>query len=93
MRRDRITPERRAKYSTEFATEDLDVPIPEVPADVQERLDAIWADAYRSALDAVAPERERLQIEVQHLTKDVQAYIADLHEAEQTEQALRDEVD
>ena len=45
------------------------------------------------ALDAVAPERDRLQAEVEQLTKDAQAYIADLHEAEQVEQTLRDEIE
>jgi len=56
-------------------------------------LEAIWADAYRAAWDVVAPERDRLQGEVEQLTKDAQAYIADLHEAEQVEQTLRDELE
>ncbi|NWN87252.1 MAG: DNA-binding protein [Micrococcaceae bacterium] len=82
-----------AKAWNDAATEDTAVPVPDVPADVQGRLEAIWADAYRAALDAAAPERDRLQLELDHLTKDVQAYIADLQEAEQTETALRAEID
>ena len=82
-----------AKAWNEATTEDETVPVPEVPADVQGRLEAIWADAYRAAWDAVAPERDRLQAEVEQLTKDAQAYIADLHEAEQVEQTLRDEIE
>lgn len=82
-----------AKAWNEATTEDTVVSVPEIPADVQGRLEAIWADAYRAAWDAVAPERDRLQLEMEHLTKDAQAYIADLHEAEQTEQTLRAEID
>ena len=82
-----------AKAWNEATTEDTAVPVPEVPADVQGRFEAMWADAYRAAWDAVAPQRDRLQVEVEQLTKDVQAYVADLHEAEQTEQALRAEVE
>lgn len=82
-----------AKAWNEATTEDETVPVPEVPTDVHGRFEAIWADAYRAAWDAVAPERDRLQGEVEQLTKDTQAYIADLHEAEQTEQSLRDEID
>lgn len=82
-----------AKAWNEATTEDDTVPVPEVPTDVRGRFEAIWADAYRAAWDAVAPERDRLQVEVEQLTKDAQAYIADLHEAEQTEQSLRDEID
>lgn len=82
-----------AKAWNEATTEDTVVAVPEIPADVQGRLEAIWADAYRAAWDAVTPERDRLRVEVEHLTKDAQAYIADLHEAEQTEQTLRAEID
>jgi len=82
-----------AKAWNAATIEDTAVPVPEVPADVQGRLEAMWADAYRAAWDAVAPQRDRLQLEVEHLTKDVQAYIADLHQAEQTEQELRAEVE
>jgi hypothetical protein len=82
-----------AKAWNEATTDDAVVPVPEMPADVQGRLEAIWADAYRAAWDAVAPERDRLRVEVEQLTKDAQAYIADLHEAEQTEQTLRAEID
>lgn len=82
-----------AKAWNDAASEDTSVPVPDVPADVQGRLEAIWADAYRAALDAAAPERDRLQLEVEHLTKDVQAYIDDLQDAEQTETALRAEID
>src|SRR5690625_783315 len=73
--------------------EDTAVQVPEVPADVQGRLEAMWADAYRAAWDAVTPHRDRLQAEVDHLTKDDQAYIEDLHHTEQTEQELRAEVE
>src|SRR5690625_2294390 len=82
-----------AKAWNEATTEDAVVPVPEIPADVQGRLEAIWADAYRAAWDAVAPERDRLQGEVEHLTKDVQAYISDLQDAEQAETVLRAEID
>lgn len=82
-----------AKAWNEATTEDETVPVPEVPADVQGRFEAIWADVYRAAWDAVAPERDRLQGEVEQLTKDTHAYIADLQDAEQIEQTLRDELD
>jgi len=82
-----------AKAWNEATTEDAEVSVPEVPVDVQGRLEAIWADAYRAAWDTVAPERDRLQVDVEQLTKDAQAYIADLREAEQAEQALRDELE
>jgi hypothetical protein len=82
-----------AKAWNEATVEDDTVLVPEVPRDVHGRFEAIWADAYRAAWDAVTPERDRLQGEVEQLTKDAQAYIADLHEAEQTEQSLRDEID
>src|SRR5699024_9440711 len=82
-----------AKAWNEDSTKDAVVQEQDMTAAVQGRLEAIWADAYRAAWDAVAPERDRLQGEVEQLTKDAQAYIADLHEAEQTEQALRDEID
>jgi len=82
-----------AKAWNAATIEDTAVPVPEVPADVQGRLEAMWADAYRAAWDAAAPQLDRLQLEVEHLTKDTQAYIADLHQAEQTEQELRAEVE
>lgn len=82
-----------AKAWNDTTNEDATVPIPDVPEDVQGRLQAIWADAYRAAVDTVAPQRDRLQLEVEHLTKDAQAYIADLHAAEETEHALRTELD
>lgn len=82
-----------AKAWNEATTEDTAVPVPEVPTDVQGRFEAMWADAYRAAWDAVAPQRDRLQVEVEQLTKDAQAYVVDLHEAEQTEQVLRAEVE
>lgn len=82
-----------AKAWNEATAEADTVPVPEVPTDVHGRFEAIWADAYRSAWDAVSPERDRLQAEVEQLTKDAEAYRADLHEAEQTEQSLRDELD
>lgn len=45
---------------------------------------------YPSRKDCLAV---RLQVEVEQLTKDAQAYVADLHEAEQTEEALRAEIE
>lgn len=82
-----------AKAWNEAAAEDTAVPVPEVPADVQGRFEAMWADAYRAAWDAVAPQLDRFQAEVEQMTKDAQAYVADLYEAEQTEEALRAEVE
>ena len=51
-----------AKAWREASQEDNAVTIPETPEDVKGRLDAIWADAYRAALAAVTPERDRLEI-------------------------------
>src|SRR5699024_8327714 len=53
-----------AKAWNEATTEDAVVQVPEMPADVQVGLEAIWADAYRAAWDAVAQERDRLNGEV-----------------------------
>jgi len=58
-----------AKAWNEATTEDAEVQVPEMPADVQGRLEAIWADAYRAAWDTIAPERDRLQGEVEQLAK------------------------
>lgn len=82
-----------AKAWNDATSEDATVPIPDVPEDVQGRLQAIWSDAYRSALDAVNPERDRLQVEVEQLHEDIEAYIADANTAETTESVLRAELD
>lgn len=81
-----------AKAWNEASAEDTAAPVPDVPADVQGRLAAIWADAYRAAWDMVTPQQDRLQAEVEQLTQDAHAYIADLHQAEQTEETLRTEM-
>lgn len=47
--------------------------IPAVPEDVQGRLTAIRADAYRAALAAVTPERDRLATELDQLRDEVVA--------------------
>lgn len=63
------------------ATEDRE-PVPEVPEDVRGRLAAIWADAYRAAVAAVSPERDRLAAEVEALSGEVEALTGTVGEVE-----------
>lgn len=57
--------------------------IPEVPADVTARFAAIWADAYRSAVTSVSPERNRLAAEVAELRREVEALSAAVAQVEE----------
>lgn len=66
-------------------------PVPQVPEDVQSRLAAIWADAYRAAVAAVGPERDRLAEQVRQLRAEVDALtdaVAEV-ESERDEHAAR----
>ncbi|GAA4350262.1 hypothetical protein GCM10023165_37640 [Variovorax defluvii] len=77
-------------WNAAAAEQDHEV-IPDVPEDVQGRLSAIWADAYRAALAAVTPERDRLATEVEELRGEVDALtatVADV-ETERDERAAR----
>lgn len=71
-----------ARAWREAQAEDTEVQVPEVPADVRGRLDAIWADAYRAAITAVRPERDRLAVEVEELRAEVDALTATVEEVE-----------
>lgn len=62
--------------------DDTEIQVPDVPADVRGRLDAIWADAYRAAITAVTPERDRLAVEVDELRGEVDALTATVEEVE-----------
>lgn len=71
--------------------EGTEVEVPAVPEDVRGRLDAIWADAYRSAAATITPERDRLATEVEELRGEVDALtatVADV-ETERDEHAAR----
>ena len=71
-----------AKAWREATQEDNAVTIPETPEDVKGRLDAIWADAYRAALAAVTPERDRLAAEAETLRAEVEALTVAVTEVE-----------
>jgi hypothetical protein len=71
-----------AKAWREASQEDNAVTIPETPEDVKGRLDAIWADAYRAALAAVTPERDRLAAEAKTLRAEVEALTVSVTEVE-----------
>ena len=71
-----------AKAWREASQEDNAVTIPETPEDVKGRLDAIWADAYRAALAAVTPERDRLAAEAETLRAEVEALTVAVTEVE-----------
>lgn len=77
-------------WNAAAAEQDHEV-IPDVPEDVQGRLSAIWADAYRAALAAVTPERDRLATEVDQLREEVTALTTTVEEveAERDEQSTR----
>ncbi|GAA3853085.1 DNA-binding protein [Brevibacterium ammoniilyticum] len=80
-----------AKAWNEATATDEAEAIPEVPEDVQGRLAAIWADAYRAALAAVTPERDKLAAEVEQLRGEVDGLTSDVEavEAERDEAAAR----
>lgn len=71
-----------ARAWREAQADDTEVQVPEVPADVRGRLDAIWADAYRAAITAVRPERDRLAVEVEELRAEVDALTATVEDVE-----------
>lgn len=80
-----------ARAWTQAQADEAEVQVPETPADVRSRLDAIWTDAYRAALTAVTPERDRLSAEVEQLRVEVDALttaVADV-ETERDEHASR----
>lgn len=76
-----------ARAWREASADRTDVEVPEVPADVSARLAVIWADAYRAAVAAVTPERDRLAAEAEELRTEVEALTAAVTEVE----AERDE--
>lgn len=78
-----------AKAWREAEDESVRLSIPEVPADVTARLTAIWADAYRSAVTAISPERDRLAAEVIELRQEVEALTAEIAHAEEERDAAR----
>lgn len=71
-----------ARAWREATAEDSEVEVPEVPEDVSARLAAVWADAYRAAVAAVTPERDRLAAEVEELRGEVEALTATVGEVE-----------
>lgn len=82
-----------ARAWREAQADESEVEVPEVPADVRGRLDAIWADAYRAAVATITPERDRLAGEVEELRGEVDALTATVEdvEAERDEHAARRE--
>lgn len=80
-----------AKAWNEATADDEGEAIPEVPEDVQGRLAAIWADAYRAALAAVTPERDKLAAEAEQLRGEVDGLTSDVEavEAERDAAAAR----
>lgn len=68
---------------------DENLSIPEVPTDVTARLAAIWADAYRSAVTSISPERDRLAAEVLELRQEIEALTAEIANAEHERDAAR----
>lgn len=76
-----------ARAWREATAEDTEVEVPDVPEDVTARLAAVWADAYRAAVAAVAPERDRLAAEAEELRTEVEALTTAVTEVE----AERDE--
>lgn len=64
------------------AEEQTQLVIPDVPADVAGRLSAIWADAYRAAVAAVSPERDRFALEIEELRAEGEALTGTVEEVE-----------
>lgn len=71
-----------ARAWREASEESSEVEVPEVPADVTARLAAVWADAYRTAVAAVSPERDQLAAEVAELRTETEALTATVTEVE-----------
>ncbi|MDN5725300.1 MAG: DNA-binding protein [Brevibacterium aurantiacum] len=77
-----------AKAWKEAENDDEGVPVPPVPEDVAARLTAIWRDAYRAAVAAVSPERDRLAQDVGNLRKEVEALTETVAEVEEERDRL-----
>lgn len=76
-----------AKAWKEAQEEDAAIEVPAVPEDVQGRLAAIWADAYRAAAETLTPERDQLKAQVQELTEavsDLESDVAGVEEERDT---------
>lgn len=71
-----------ARAWREATAERTEIDVPDVPEDVQGRLAAIWADAYRAAHGAVSPERDQFAAEVEQLRGEVDALTAAVVEVE-----------
>lgn len=71
-----------ARAWTQAQADEGEVQVPETPADVRGRLDAIWTDAYRAALTAVTPERDRIAAEAAQLRNEVDALTTAVAEVE-----------
>lgn len=71
-----------AKAWNDAARDDDHETVPDVPEDVIGRLQAIWADAYRAALAAVAPERDQLRVDVDALRAEVEGLTSDVETVE-----------
>lgn len=52
--------------------ESTQVEVPPMPEDVSKRMDAVWAEAYRTAVEVVSPERDRLAAEVTRMDKEME---------------------
>lgn len=78
-----------ARAWREAADESEKLTIPEVPADVTARFTAIWADAYRSAVTSVSPERDRLAAEVAELRQEIEALTAEFAQVEEERDVAR----
>ena len=78
-----------ARAWREAASESERLTIPEVPADVAARLTAIWADAYRSAVASISPERDRLSAEVAELRLEIDALTDEITQAEDEREKAR----
>lgn len=71
-----------ARAWREATADSAEVEVPEVPEDVTARFAAIWADAYRTAVAAVTPERNQLAAEVEELRGEVEALTTTVSEVE-----------
>lgn len=80
-----------ARAWKEAAADDKPEIIPDVPADVRGRLEAIWADAYRAAKADIIPDRDRLAGEVEQLQTEVAGLTSDVEAVEGERDALATE--
>src|SRR5699024_3700747 len=67
-----------ARAWREASAEETEVAVPPVPDDVVGRLNAIWSDAYRAAVAAITPERNRLEHRVKALEEEVEKSVTDV---------------